>query len=48
MQAVLDGVAMGTPQRAEVENPAVVENNQLSGTGNTCGRRMSIGGNACD
>ena len=28
VQAVLDGAAMGTPQRAEVENPAVVENNQ--------------------
>ena len=28
VQAVLDGVAMGTPQWAEVENPAVVENNQ--------------------
>ena len=28
MQAVLDGAAMGTPQQAEVENPAVVENNQ--------------------
>ena len=26
--AVLDGAAMGTPQWAEVENPAVVENNQ--------------------
>ena len=28
VQAVLDAAAMGTPQRAEVENPAVVENNQ--------------------
>ena len=28
VQAVLDGVAMGTPQQAEVENPAVVKNNQ--------------------
>ena len=29
MQAVLDRAAMGTPQQAEVENPAVVKNNQL-------------------
>ena len=28
VQAVLDGAAMGTPQQAEVENPAVVKNNQ--------------------
>ena len=28
VQAVLDGVAMGTPQWAEVENPAFVKNNQ--------------------
>ena len=28
VQAVLDRAAMGTPQRAEVENPAVVKNNQ--------------------
>ena len=31
VQAVLDGVAMGTPQQAEVENPAVVEHNQHLG-----------------
>ena len=28
MQAVLDGAAMGASQRAEKENPAVIENNQ--------------------
>ena len=28
VQAILDGAAMGTPQRAEVKNPAVVENDQ--------------------
>ena len=28
VQAVLDGAAIGTSQRAEVENPAVIENNQ--------------------
>ena len=28
VQAVLDGVTMGTPRWAEVENPAVVKNNQ--------------------
>ena len=28
VQAVLDGAAVGTPQWAEVENPAVVENSQ--------------------
>ena len=28
MQAVLDGAAMGASQRAEKENPAIIENNQ--------------------
>ena len=28
VQAVLDGAAVGTSQQAEVENPAVIENNQ--------------------
>ena len=28
MQAVLDGAAVGASQRAEKENPAIVENDQ--------------------
>ena len=28
MQAILDGAAVGALQRAEKENPAVIENNQ--------------------
>ena len=28
VQAILDGAAMGALQRAERENPAVIENNQ--------------------
>ena len=28
LQAVLDGAAVGASQRAERENPAIIENNQ--------------------
>ena len=46
MQAILDGAAMGASQRAERENPDIIENDQQLEARGVSHHWVSPGGNA--
>ena len=48
VQAILDGATMGTSQRAERENPAIIEGEPTVGKGNVGCHWVSPSRNACD
>ena len=48
MQAVLDGATIGASQRAEGENPTVIEGDQTEGEGGMSHHWVSPSRNACD
>ena len=47
VQAILDGAAMVASQRAERENPAIIENDQQLEQEDASCHWVSLGGNAC-
>ena len=47
VQAILDGATMGTPQRAEGENPAIIKSDQQLEKEVWVCCRASPSGNAC-
>ena len=47
VQAILDGATVGTSQRAEGENPAIIESGPTVGEGSVGHCWVSPSGNAC-